>query len=56
MRRRARTERQSRLQAKVGDMQSNLRSQETRDSSLPWFVVGVAVLVVGYCVYYYFKT
>ena len=53
MRRRQREERQHRLQAKVQLMQENLRTQETREYTVPLLLVGVALMVVGYSVYYY---
>ena len=57
LRRKQRTERQIRLQNKINKMQSNLRTQEILDTMMPWLLVGVAIVVVGYLVYcYYTKT
>ena len=53
LRRRQKTERQIRLQNKINEMQSNLCIQETRNSTLPWLLVGVAIVAVGYLVYCY---
>uniref|UniRef100_A0A1X7TGT7 Uncharacterized protein n=2 Tax=Amphimedon queenslandica TaxID=400682 RepID=A0A1X7TGT7_AMPQE len=53
LRRRLREERATRLQAKVQLMQENLRTQETREYTVPLLLVGVALIVVSYSVYYY---